>query len=76
MSKKTPIKVIKRAERDRQEKETEVVKTTRPSAPEAAREIVANVTNWVQEFQQKRRTETAQAIKTLLTDRPAQPSEA
>lgn len=76
MSKKTPIKIIKREERNRLEKEVAAEKEPRQSTQEAAREIVNNVTHWVQEFQQKRRAETAQAIKTLLSDRPAQPSEA
>jgi hypothetical protein len=33
------------------------------------------VTNWVNELQQKRRVETAQAIKSMLPDHP-RPSEA
>jgi hypothetical protein len=72
MKRKTPIKIIKRDERKRSENEKD--KTTRESAQEAAREMVATVTNWVNEFQQKRRTETKQAIKTLFQE-PPQPSE-
>jgi uncharacterized membrane-anchored protein len=69
MQKKTPIKVIKRDERNRQQQQhvTEVV-TERKSTQEAARDMVATVSQWVNEFQQKRRSETAQAIKTLFTD--------
>jgi hypothetical protein len=37
--------------------------------------MVATVTNWVNEFQQKRRVETKQAIRTLFNEQP-QPSEA
>lgn len=75
MSKKTPIKVIKRDERNRQEQSSEKVKPVRQSAQEAARDMVANVTNWVNEFQQKRRVETSNALKTLFPE-PQQPSEA
>ena len=69
MQKKTPIKVIKRDERNRQQQQpaSEVV-TERKSPQETAREMVATVSQWVNEFQQKRRTETAQAIKTLFSD--------
>ncbi len=51
---------------------TEQKKTTH----EAAREVVATVTEWVNEFQQKRRSETAQAIKTLFADPTPQTSKA
>jgi hypothetical protein len=70
MTKKTPIKVIKRDERNRQEKSAERSKTTRETAQDTARDMVANVTNWVNEFQQKRRAETSQALKTLFPDAP------
>ena len=74
MTKKTPIKIIKRDERNRSENNKQV-KTPKESAQEAARDMVATVTNWVNEFQQKRRVETKQAIKTLFNEQP-QPSEA
>jgi flagellar hook-basal body complex protein FliE len=73
MTKKAPIKIIKRDERNRS-KENKKEKSTRESAQETAREMVATVTNWVNEFQQKRRTETKQAIKTLFQE-PPQPNE-
>ncbi|HYY56835.1 MAG TPA: hypothetical protein VE842_05840 [Pyrinomonadaceae bacterium] len=66
MTKKTPIKIIKRNERNKQEKSTEQVKTTR----ETAHDMVSTVTNWVNEFQQKRRAETSQALKTLFPETP------
>lgn len=67
MKTKTPIKVIKRDERNRvKQTVTQEVKAERKSAQEAARDMVATVSEWVNEFQQKRRAETAQAIKTLL----------
>jgi hypothetical protein len=74
MTRKTPIKIIKRDERNRSENNKQV-KPPKESAQEAARDMVATVTNWVNEFQQKRRVETKQAIRTLFNEQP-QPSEA
>jgi hypothetical protein len=76
MQKKTPIKIIKRDERNRPQQPAAEVATERKSAQEAARDMVANVSQWVSEFQQKRRSETAQAIKTLFTDPTPQTSKA
>jgi hypothetical protein len=78
MQKKTPIKVIKRDERNRQRKPEASANATaeRTSAKEAARDMVATVSQWVNEFQQKRRSETAQAIKTLFADPTPQTSKA
>ncbi|MBV9958780.1 MAG: hypothetical protein JO360_10180 [Acidobacteria bacterium] len=73
MQTKTPIKVIKREERNRLENSTETAANPKRSAQEAARDMVATVSNWVNEFQQKRRTETKQAIKSLFPE-PPQPS--
>ncbi|HEX8891132.1 MAG TPA: hypothetical protein VF779_18435 [Pyrinomonadaceae bacterium] len=75
MTKKTPIKIIKRDERNRQENSGVQVKPARKSAQEAAREMVNTVTNWVNEFQQKRRTETSRAVQKLFPE-PPQPNEA
>lgn len=67
MATKPSIKIIKRKERAKQaEKPAEVVE--KKSAQEAARDMVATVSEWVTEFQQKRRNETAQALKTLISD--------
>ncbi|HEX8561247.1 MAG TPA: hypothetical protein VF668_24355 [Pyrinomonadaceae bacterium] len=77
MQKKIPIKVIKRGERSRQQQQQPVVEVAeRTSAKEAARDMVATVSQWVSEFQQKRRSETAQAIKTLFADTTPQTSKA
>lgn len=76
MKAKTPIKIIKRDERNRQEKPAEETATSRKSPQEAARDIVSTVSGWVNEFQQKRRVETALAIKTLLADTTPQTSKA
>ena len=70
MTKKTPIKIIKRDERNRQEKSAKPSKPARVTAQETARDMVANVSNWVSEFQQKRRAETSQAFKTLFPETP------
>ena len=77
MQKKTPIKVIKRDERNRQQQIVAAEPVAeRTSAKEAARDMVATVSQWVNEFQQKRRSETAQAIKTLFSDTTPQTSKA
>jgi hypothetical protein len=76
MQKKIPIKVIKREERNRQQQSAAEVAPERKTAQEAARDMVATVSQWVNEFQQKRRAETAQAIKTLLNDATPQTSKA
>lgn len=73
MAQKTPIRVIKRDERNRKESAAE--QPQRKTAQETARDMVSTVSNWVQEFQQKRRTETTRAIQSLFPD-PAQPNEA
>jgi hypothetical protein len=77
MTKKTPIKIIKRGEKVRQQQQqpAEPVQE-RKTAQEAARDMVATVSQWVNEFQQKRRMETAQAIKTLLSETGPQTSKA
>ena len=76
MKAKTPIKIIKRDERNRQEKPAEEAVANRKSAQEAARDIVATVSGWVNELQHKRRIETARAIKTLLAETTPQTSKA
>ena len=76
MKAKTPIKIIKRDERIRQEKPAEDAATNRKTPQEAARDIVSTVSGWVNELQHKRRVETARAIKTLLGDTAPQTSKA
>jgi hypothetical protein len=71
MSGKKAIKIIKKSERNR--KETSVPKPV--GARETAREMVQTVTNWVNELQQTKRQETAEALKMLLPETP-RPSEA
>lgn len=61
MSEKKTIKVIKKGEKKR----PAAAGTKTNPAREAAREMVQTVTNWVTEFQQKRRTETTNALRVL-----------
>ena len=70
MSVKKTIKVIKKEQRNR--RQTVAQPATGPR--ETAREMVKTVTNWVTEFQQKRRNETEDALKSLLSESP-RPSE-
>ena len=56
MKAKTRIKVIKRGEKDRQQQQhTAEAAEPKKSAQETAREMVSTVSQWVNEFQQKRR---------------------
>jgi len=66
-----PIKVIKKSQRTAAEPKAQ--KTA--GARDTAREMVQTVTNWVNELQQKRRTETSKALKSLFPDSP-KPTEA
>ncbi len=70
MSEKKTIKVIKKDQRTRKEKPAPKGNTT----AQTARDMVQTVTNWVNELQQKRRVETANAIKFMLPENP-RPSE-
>ncbi len=66
MDTKSRIKVIKRNEQPTQP----AVKIKAKSAQTAAREMVATVTGWVNEFQQKRREETQEAFNKFLSQTP------
>ena len=74
MTTKAPIKVIKRNERNSEKKKVaEGPNAVKKTAQDTARDMVATVSDWVNEFQQKRRTETKQAFQNLFPD-PPQPS--
>lgn len=62
------IKIIKRNERTAPEAAAGETAAPKKSAQETARDMVATVSGWVNDFQQRRRGETAQAIKTLFAD--------
>lgn len=68
MSERSKIKVIKKG------KTSSVISTNeealindKKSKQAAAREMVSNVTNWVTEFKQRRKTETKKAFESLFT---------
>ncbi len=67
MSDKPKIKVIKKDA-------VRVIETPAPDEKKAtqvaAREMVSTVTNWVSDFQQKRREETKQALELLFQNSP------
>jgi hypothetical protein len=60
MSDKKTIRIVKKGEKPRPA--TKVKATT---ARETARDMVETVTNWVTEFQQRRRVETTNALRIL-----------
>ena len=66
MTAKAKIKVIKKSEVKIVEAPVIVEKKTN----QAAREMVSTVTNWVSEFQQRRRVETKQAIEKFFSNQP------
>lgn len=64
MTAKAKIKVIKKGEIKVAESPIKQIKKKN----QAAREMVSNVTNWVSEFQQRRRSETKQAIEKFFSN--------
>lgn len=58
------IKVIKKGAQQEVKSQVKVEKKT---AQVAARKMVSNVTNWVNDFQQRRRDETKQAIEKFFS---------
>lgn len=69
MSAKKNIRIIKKGQVNTAPKAPAKTKVAR----DTAREMVQTVTNWVNELQQKRRAETAKALK-FISDTP-RPSE-
>jgi broad-specificity NMP kinase len=60
------IKVVKKGEKVEQKAVTVENKTTK----QAAREMVSNVSNWVNDFQQRRKEETIQAFEKFFPTQP------
>ena len=60
MSDKKQVRIVKKGE-----KKTPAVKVKSNSARETARDMVGTVTNWVNEFKQRRRNETTAALRIL-----------
>lgn len=77
MNTKTPVKIIKRNARQQESAPQEVApQEQKKTAQQATRDVVSTVAGWVNEFQQKRRAETSQALKTLFSDATPQTSKA
>ena len=68
MNTKTPIRVVKRNAKAQAQSAPVEQEETKKTTQQAARDMVATVSGWVNEFQQKRRAETSQALKTLFSD--------
>lgn len=66
-AKNVKIKVIKRGEAVVPEVKRRAVKAEKRHA---AREMVSNVTNWVTDFQARKREETKAAIETFFVKKP------
>jgi len=62
MSEKKTIRIVKKGEKVKSP--VAKAKTTN-TARETARDMVETVTNWVNEFQQRRRVETTNALRIL-----------
>ncbi len=77
MNTKTPVKIIKRGARQQEATpQQSAPEETKKTTQQATRDVVATVAGWVNEFQQKRRAETSQALKTLFSDATPQTSKA
>ncbi len=74
MTIKGQVRVIKRDQRQPQDARKKK-HSTKKNTQQTARDMVATVTEWVNEFQQRRCNETAQAIQTLLSDHTTRPKE-
>lgn len=72
MDGKPKIKVIKKGSIQEPVKKT--VKSEQRSKREAARDMVSTVSNWVNDFQARKRDETKLAFEQLFAQRP-QPNE-
>ncbi len=70
MTDKAKIKVIKKGEVKIAPKPLEKSIVTEKKSRQAAREMVSTVSTWVNEFQQRRRDETKQAIEKFFTPQP------
>ena len=62
MSEKKTIRIVKKGEKQVRQP---AAKAKTNTARETARDMVDTVTNWVNEFQQRRRAETTNALRIL-----------
>lgn len=67
MTAKPKIKVIKKGQAKVAEKSVVVEKKSKQTA---AREMVSTVSNWVNDFQQRKRLETRNAFEQLFSNQP------
>jgi len=67
MTVKAKVKVIKKSEVKTLESPVKIENKPKQAA---AREMVATVSNWVSDFQKRRRVETKQALEKLFAARP------
>ncbi len=67
MTAKGKIKVIKKKELKAENALSEVREAAKQPS---AREMVSTVSNWVSDFQNRKRNETKQAIETFFSNRP------
>ena len=70
MTAKAKIKDIKKSELKAAEKSAKPAVNESKIKKTAAREMVSTVTNWVSDFQQRKRDETRQAIETFFSQQP------
>jgi hypothetical protein len=61
------VKIVKKAERAKRKPSN--TRAARDSARKTATDMVATVTAWVNEFQEKQRDETSKAIENLIRSR-------
>lgn len=76
MDTKPNIKIIKRSERNQRVKAGTSSQTITKKPQDTARDMVNTVSEWVNEFQRKRRVETTEALKGLLLNTSPQSSKA
>jgi hypothetical protein len=67
MTTKAKIKVIKKKEVEKAKTPVKIKKTTKQVA---AREMVSTVSNWVSEFQNRKREETKMAFEKFFSNQP------
>ncbi|HEV8587623.1 MAG TPA: hypothetical protein VGQ72_02010 [Pyrinomonadaceae bacterium] len=72
MSEKKVVKVIKREERVQKKASVRAARNSKRKTPT---DMVSTVTSWVNDFQQRQRSETSKAIDSLIRARQ-QPNEA
>jgi hypothetical protein len=75
MSSANTVKVVKGKERESRQDAARPLESARSTAQNTSRSAVATVTSWVKEFQERRRGETVQAVRSLLRN-TQEPTEA